>query len=542
MLIVNKMKIKETPTRVSFFPIISDRCKGYALFLLCMISVVCNTIKAQPFFNKSYNPLNSLEMINGLVYKNGKTLACGISKYNKVSDSSYSYLENLQIFLFDSTFELLTSKIDLHDSLYFYFVSPTYSTPKYFDYNSLIFTKVIDTTTTTNSIYRFHYNYILKYNADSFTYQITPINLPYPKKANVDFAVRPANDYYFITGRSIFNQYANIFVARMDSLGNIIWIKEYGNKNYVFNMQLLNDNNMLLLGANYKLNYLWITELDSIGNVLWERSYQNDSVYFRSAFYSSFQYNNSIYSAGTNSNNRWGNRKDYLQRCFLTKLDANGKTIWEKNYLFATDTNRLASSWFNQILVKNNYIYALGVKDTSYTKTTTNKVAFLTKIDTAGNVLWYQIYNKTYAGDNELFSIYDKEDGFMMCGYLDDTSHLGYAQRDAWLVKVDTNGCIIPGCNPLKSPFGGINTFAENDKNFEVYPNPAKDILHINWSYAVKENMSLYLYNNQAQELYKGILHKENTIKLNDLNLKAGLYWVLIHDGTSSFYKKVIIE
>ncbi|MCX6187178.1 MAG: T9SS type A sorting domain-containing protein [Bacteroidetes bacterium] len=489
------------PAWVSVFPFKRNFIKCFLVLSIFFVVIIQN-ISAQPYFNKSYNPLNAYEMINGLAFKDGKTIACGISGFNKVNDSTYSYLSNLQIFLFDSSYNSIQSKINLYDSLYHYAMGFGNSTPTYFDINSILFTKFIDTSNNIN--YRFHYNYILKYDADSFKYEIIPINLPYPKKANVFFAIRPTNDYYFISGGSTFNQYANVFAARMDTLGNINWIKEYGNENYLGKMQLVDNNKLLLLGGN-KSASLWISELDSIGNVLWERSYHNDSIYFYSAFNSSLQCNNSIYAAGFNSNNRWGNRKDYLQRCFLTKLDANGKTIWEKNYLFATDTNRLASSGFNQILVKNNYIYALGVKDTSYTKTTSNKVAFLTKIDTLGNVQWYQIYNKTYGGDNELYSIYDKEDGFMMCGYVDDTSHLGYAQR-------------------------------------EVYPNPAKDILHINWSYAVKGKMSLYLYSNQAQELYKGMLHKENTIKLNDLNLKAGLYWVLIHDGTSSFYKKVIIE
>ena len=95
----------------------------------------------------------------------------------------------------------------------------------------------------------------------------------------------------------------------------------------------------------------------------------------------------------------------------------------------------------------------------------------------------------------------------------------------------------------VKSSIIGNETFS--NQLFEVYPNPAKDQLIIDWN----NNTSLVgwkykIINALGQEVLYGVLNlQQNTIQLNNIN-GQGLYFVKIYDRENSLIEtnKIIIK
>ena len=95
----------------------------------------------------------------------------------------------------------------------------------------------------------------------------------------------------------------------------------------------------------------------------------------------------------------------------------------------------------------------------------------------------------------------------------------------------------------VKSSIIGNETFS--NQLFEVYPNPAKDQLTIDWNNNTSSVGWKYkIINALGQEVLYGVLNlQQNTIQLNNIN-GQGLYFVKIYDRENSLIetKKIIIK
>lgn len=95
----------------------------------------------------------------------------------------------------------------------------------------------------------------------------------------------------------------------------------------------------------------------------------------------------------------------------------------------------------------------------------------------------------------------------------------------------------------VKSSILGNETFS--NQLFEVYPNPAKDQLTIDWNNNTSSVGWKYkIINALGQEVLYGVLNlQQNTIQLNNIN-GQGLYFVKIYDRENSLIetKKIIIK
>ncbi|MBI1192452.1 MAG: hypothetical protein GC205_04680 [Bacteroidetes bacterium] len=101
-------------------------------------------------------------------------------------------------------------------------------------------------------------------------------------------------------------------------------------------------------------------------------------------------------------------------------------------------------------------------------------------VDSSGNRNWYREY---YAPDNydynsELYDVIQTADGgYLACGRNIRIN----GQARAWLLKLDSMGCLIPGCDTLGIGIGVPPVPLSLDDNLQVYPNPASDQLHLLW-------------------------------------------------------------
>jgi len=126
------------------------------------------------------------------------------------------------------------------------------------------------------------------------------------------------------------------FIMKTDFGGNIIWLKVYGDNNGGFGkgfcMQKTIDGGYVLCGVSYPGNNqdIYVIRIDSLGNLIWSKDYDR-SPYDYGFYISQTNDNGFIIAGGTNATQGY-----YIT--YLLKTDANGDTLWTRTI---NDTNSL---------------------------------------------------------------------------------------------------------------------------------------------------------------------------------------------------------
>jgi len=80
----------------------------------------------------------------------------------------------------------------------------------------------------------------------------------------------------------------------------------------------------------------------------------------------------------------------------------------------------------------------------------------------------------------------------------------------------------------------GTQTFAENAKNFKLYPNPGGEYIKINAPTA--EELNTKIYSLTGQLVKQGVFQSDESIEISTLS--PGLYFVQVNGSTLKFSKK----
>ena len=104
------------------------------------------------------------------------------------------------------------------------------------------------------------------------------------------------------------------------------------------------------------------------------------------------------------------------------------------------------------------------------------------------------------------------------------------------LGPIDGSACDTLGINSVES-------FEKPVADVSVYPNPAKEALNIRLLNAIPKKPNIYIFNSLGALIYQGQFEiAVHTLKLGDLNLSNGLYWIKIMNGNDSFVKRFVVE
>jgi hypothetical protein len=209
----------------------------------------------------------------------------------------------------------------------------------------------------------------------------------------------------------------------------------------------------------------------------------------------------------------------------IYKIDNNGIIEWTR---FFQESPQF--KLFNCIMeTRSGSIVMGGTIQTGYisldTSGHTNAAIF--KLDRNGNIIFEQIYNYDSTWLDVLNGITETADG----GYAsignayERIGNTNYAR--AWLLKVDSNGCLDGNCPTL---YTGIQPIPDL-VNFFVFPNPASS----QFTVALEGPQDIYQYHNLSFSLYdltgrlvqKQTLDQQTTIVQRG-DLSDGLYvWEL---------------
>jgi len=266
----------------------------------------------------------------------------------------------------------------------------------------------------------------------------------------------------------------DIFLLKTDSTGAVEWWRTYGHPtrlDYATSVDLLPDGGYCV-GGEYPQTagnvVQWVLRTDALGNLIWQlpRGVPVESS-FNAAVLATAD-GNILYAAGKSSGtdlNHWPQ---------LVKLDMDGDVLWDKTYGF----EQFGTGFFvvqevepfGDLIACGQRFFSNGMGG-GYSKGT------LLRTNSEGDSLWmydYAYHDSTVtACEGTLRDVQPTTDGGFVAvgttyGAISGPNPPGLSQ-DVWVIKVDSLGCIEPGCNiPM-----GITTQITNLKDvLAVYPNP----------------------------------------------------------------------
>jgi hypothetical protein len=322
-----------------------------------------------------------------------------------------------------------------------------------------------------------------------------------------------------------------------------------GTGKIINNVVLTQDGNFIVSGIQYMgingsdSTFGWYAKIDTLGNTLWNKVLDRNSKLMCEYVWGTSA-NGNYYLTGTNYANYptlWY-PKVYgdTSFCYMLKInEQNGGIEWQKRFLYSVNKERgLLTSMGSMTYYKSNLYSLLSHNLTS----TNNQYIMFAKFDLDGNILWKRLFQQANY-NNRSYSLTPVADGFLICADGKDSTR-AKGDADAWLIKTDTNGCIIPGCNAKDNVVQIINP----EKVFTVYPNPAQNEINveINFDRLNYQNIeSLAIYNMQGQLLKfrQAQLPEKEITKINTEDLANGNYLLIITtDKKQMAGKKFVVE
>lgn len=269
-----------------------------------------------------------------------------------------------------------------------------------------------------------------------------------------------------MVGTTFINGYNDVLLIKTDLDGNLIWRKSLGNAfDEVYeSIDIIKNNTEYVLGGRYGYyntgNPYYdfsIIRVDTAGNLIWQQ-----------------QYGTSADEAGSRAiytlDSGYAICGTYNGRATLLKTDKQGTVQWIKNYPFYNDSyvkdvRQLSDSSFVMIV-------------TSIDTPNVNLTGVLFKVDKYGSLLWQRMYRHPQTNPNTANLFYGfnsaKDGGFIMTG---EYGHIGQPYQNMWLVKTDSLGCdSMGGCIYIPT---NIVSSSVVENSFEVYPNPSTEIINV---------------------------------------------------------------
>jgi hypothetical protein len=267
--------------------------------------------------------------------------------------------------------------------------------------------------------------FLLRLNSagDTLLSKVYHFNYPSPGTGHISSIEPSLNNGNFLFGTTSFNNTDSYFIAQSDSLGNIVWVRRYYDysKTSLSGKLKTSDGGFLIGGESFDgvLSRYFISKHNSLGNPLWGKIINEDSLYIIG-----MEEIDNTYFILTEKHSTWEHR--------ILKLDANG------NFLDAIKINSstyfLGSQSYGDGLLKktldNNLILFSDLEDTA-----SHRRMIITKIDTAGNVIFARTYTVTgLSYPSRIIQTADSGYAFL------STSICGPSVYNFLLIRIDKNG------------------------------------------------------------------------------------------------------
>jgi hypothetical protein len=250
------------------------------------------------------------------------------------------------------------------------------------------------------------------------------------------YSLRETFDGFIIVGFTNQNMNYDALIMKIDLNGQFLWQKIIGGGDwdFGFDIETTPDSGFIICGTTYSYSNggsdIYAIKLDSIGNILWQKNYGGAVDESSKTIVRDYD-NNYVIIGMTNTYGQGDN--DF----YIIKIDNDGDTSWTKTI----GGNKFDEGWSIDLATDSNYLiigttfsYPNDVSDTSGN-------ILCIKAHKTGSILW----QKTYGGDdNEEGRFINRlPDGNVMFGGI--TESFGQGGKDVIMYYVDSDGNFING-------------------------------------------------------------------------------------------------
>jgi hypothetical protein len=410
----------------------------------------------------------------------------------------------------------------------------TYKSPKYTYYNGGLGSNISEIC---NSIYIFGTRQKLSNDsADALLYKYNKAGDSLNTKLYVDTTVIAISFFYsllkgvslysagyLISYDSLYSHKTNqIFMMKVDTNGNILSQHIYG---YPHNIESISgfkqskDGGFFLIGTvrdygQWQQNYL--VKTDSLGNMLWQRKW--------GATYDDELYDVHELSNGNLMLTGYTSTDINLPRACVTIMNSNAtQQLSQRFYLGST----YAYVTLTKIFSNSNGTYDVWGNEQNGTIIR----PFMIKLDANFDSIdfhYYSYWNEGFQPVNILRDIVRLPDsGYVACGFGWDQ----YSSQDAWLLRIDKDGCANVNCTPLN-----LQAIA-SENNLSVFPSPANFELNIE---SQEVFASIVIFNFLGKELYSNQANQKK-INVDVSQWSDGIYFINVKTLDDRLVTKKIV-
>ncbi|MBK9275395.1 MAG: T9SS type A sorting domain-containing protein [Flavobacteriales bacterium] len=278
------------------------------------------------------------------------------------------------------------------------------------------------------------------------------------------------DDGFVLVGDALIGNDIQAFILKTDSAGQLEWSQLFGTTtydDYFWSVEPAPEGTYYIGGVKGVGNNSWdpwLLRVDSLGNEIW--SFTNGTQYqdLGQAHLFALSDGSFVYGSGRPT----GNGTD--QRPQLVKVDCTGSILWSQEYDVATHSALILDV---QEIVPGGDLIACGYS------TPINPFfdGFLCRTNSQGDSLWLRHYWYTDSIMNDGIGYFNdvtptSDGGFAAVGVMIQSmsgNDPPGASQDVWVLKVDSLGCVEPGCDLVT----GITAQVTNLKDaLRVWPNP----------------------------------------------------------------------
>jgi len=340
--------------------------------------------------------------------------------------------------------------------------------------------------------------------------------------------------YVHIYGPMPGELFSNLILARHDTLGNELWFREYTLSDLNITIDYggpfafpagglfeLSNGDILVFGSIGNPHDCYAIKFDSVGNYLdhvkWGHAqYGDGSAWPVRIGVDEFAFGYSVFSHITNDNYIFGRPRIGWLSAGTMELTLGNFFDHPHYYGGVFDMERAPDGGFVMFGKANqNTIVGPGS-------------AFLLKVNSQGQEEWYQTYLPPET-DFHTPSGYDLEmtpdGGMAFVGNYFSYEAMNYV---TWIVKTDACGeLVFNGCGPQV----GVEEKTDLPNELRIYPNPANDIVQINWTC---EASALVLYSTLGQQaLRESVSPWQDALAVDLSALPSGLYVLKLLDASN---------
>jgi hypothetical protein len=339
-----------------------------------------------------------------------------------------------------------------------------------------------------------------------------------------------------------------VWLVKSDSLGNKIWAKKYGipsDGNFIPSISQIGRDSILL--AYSQIDYsidpwgaasmIRVLLIDSSGRYLGDFYHSSQSQETLLGVYGMTRTRDHGYVLAADKGWQCNSYPYYIYyKGILIKLDSTGREAWR--YINPGDSIDTGDAGMRStietsdgsIIAAGNGIF-FNIADSPHVFMT------MAKLDPTGQIKWQRRYTffghsdpYTYQWNYSVKECPDK--GFILCGRSQNND-----SEQGWLVKVDSFGCLIPGCQYPS----GISDIDGSAVSWYVAPVPVTTELQMYFDGA-GSGYSMELRDMEGRSVqHIDHLHRSTTYTLSTESMASGMYIAcLIHGGRVIDSRKIV--